>query len=98
MNLVFFYLRDLDSPKGQSPWWSSTPEMDCEVFISGTHGRLVFDNDRYGRRAVSRANPERWGGRRGHVAYAEYNDELYPFDNGVLLPNWMTPDVLSLDD
>jgi hypothetical protein len=32
------------------------------------------------------------------VAYAEYNDELYPFDNGVLLPNWMTPDVLSLDD
>jgi hypothetical protein len=98
-NLVYFYLCDLDSPEGRPPRWSPAPaaDLDCVVFISGAHGRLVFYDDRYGRWAVSRANPERWGGRRGQVAYAGYSDELFPFDSEVVLPSWVTPAVLSMD-
>jgi hypothetical protein len=94
-NLVYFYLWDLDSPEGRPPWWSPAADLDCEVFISGAHGRLVFYDGRYRRSAGSRANPERWGGRRGLVAYAALSDELFPFDSRVVLPSWVTPGVLS---
>jgi hypothetical protein len=57
-NLVYFYLCDLDSPEGRPPRWSPAPaaDLDCVVFISGAHGRLVFYDDRYGRWAVSKGN------------------------------------------
>ncbi|CAN6179696.1 unnamed protein product [Urochloa humidicola] len=95
-NLVFFYLEDLDSPT-KPPRWSPVQDLDCAVFISEIYERNRVYRHWYGRWVLSRADPERWGGRRGQVNHAGYSDEVYPFATGRLLPSWVTPSALFLD-
>ncbi|CAN6208980.1 unnamed protein product [Urochloa humidicola] len=97
-NLIFFYLEDLDSPT-EPPRWSPVQDLDWAVFISGAHERDAVYNSWYwyGRWALSSADPERWGGRRGQVNYAGHSDEVYPFASGRLLPSWVTPSALFLE-
>ncbi|RLN13569.1 hypothetical protein C2845_PM09G00750 [Panicum miliaceum] len=94
--LVFFHLDGLDSPT-EPPRWSPVPELDGAVFINGAHGGHTIFEGLYGRWVLSSAHPERWGGRKGHVAIAGHTNEVYPFPSGRLLPSWVSPSVLSLD-